>query len=80
MSSVLFWGLDGYYLWIERKYVDLYKKVAATPPSAVDFSMVPDNPKPFGRWLWTCRRPHLCVFYGAIVAGEVIGLLVIKGK
>lgn len=79
-SSVLFWGLDGYYLWIERKYVGLYKKVAATPASKVDFSMVPDNPKPFGKWVRTCRRPHLVFFYGLIVIGEVVGLLLIKGK
>jgi hypothetical protein len=80
VSSVLFWGLDGYYLWIEHRYVALYKTVASKEPDKIDFSMVTEKSKPACNWLTSCRRPHLVSFYGLIVIGEVVGLLLIKGK
>ena len=27
-STVMFWGLDGYYLWLERCFIELHNKVA----------------------------------------------------
>jgi hypothetical protein len=80
VSSLLFWGLDGYYLWIERRYVALYQRVAAMPPREIDFSMQTDKSDPVWEWLKTCFRPHLWGFYPAIVAGEIAGLFLIKGK
>jgi hypothetical protein len=79
-SSLLFWGLDGYYLWIERRYVALYKTVSAQRPDEIDFSMQTDKPRPVCEWCKTCFRPHLWVFYGAIIIGEAVGLGLIKGK
>ena len=79
-SSILFWGLDGYYLWIEHRYVALYKTVASKEADEIDLSMETDRSKPVCNWLTSCRRPHLVFFYGLIVIGEVIGLLLIKGK
>lgn len=79
-SSVLFWGLDGYYLWIERRYVALYQRVAKMPAQDVDFSMVTDRSNSACEWLKTCFRPHLWIFYLSIVIGEAIGLILIKGK
>ena len=35
ISSVLFWGLDGYYLWIEKRFRNLYKTVAGTAPELI---------------------------------------------
>lgn len=80
ISSALFWGLDGYYLWIEHRYVALYKRVATKEPREIDFSMETDRSKPARNWFRSCRRPHLVFFYGLILIGEVIGLLLIKGK
>lgn len=79
-SSVLFWGLDGYYLWIEDRYRTLYQRVAKMPPEDIDFSMATDRSNYTCEWLKKCFRPHLWVFYGAIVIGEAIGLGFIKGK
>jgi hypothetical protein len=80
ISSVMFWGLDGYYLWLEHRFRDLYAKVAATDESAIDFSMKFDKPHPFRTWVCTCLgRPHLWLFYGAIIAVDVLGIFVIKG-
>lgn len=80
VSSVLFWGLDGYYLWIEHRYVALYQEVTDKEPGEIDFSMHTDKSHPTSEWLKACVRPHLAFFYGAIVIGEVIGLLLIRGK
>jgi hypothetical protein len=80
VSSVLFWGLDGYYLWIERRYRKLYCQVAAKPPQDINFSMETDRSHPAREWLGASFRPHIFVFYGAIILGEVLGLLFIKGK
>ena len=79
-SSALFWGLDGYYLWVEHRYVALYEKVAAMEPDEIDFSMQTDKSNPASEWLKACVRPHLVFFYGLILIGEVIGLILIKGK
>jgi hypothetical protein len=81
ISTAMFWGLDGYYLWLEHRFRDLYAKVAAMDESAIDFSMRFDKPCPFRTWLRTCfRRPHLWLFYGAIIAIDIIGIFVIKGS
>lgn len=79
VSSVLFWGLDGYYLWIEHRYVALYHKVADMDSSEIDLSMQTDRSNPAPEWLKACIRPHLLFFYGTILVGEVIGLLLIEG-
>lgn len=79
-SSLLFWGLDGYYLWIERRYRKLYQQVAASQPENVDFSMNTDRSHPICEWFRAVFRPHVSIFYGAVVLGEILGLIFIKGK
>jgi hypothetical protein len=79
-SSVMFWGLDGYYLWIEHRYVALYQRVANLAPADIDFSMETDKSHPVCNWFAACRRLHLVFFYGLILVGEITGLLLIKGK
>ncbi len=78
ISTLLFWGLDGYYLWLERGFVQLHQKVSAQPETAIDFCMAVDKTDAFCRWLKTCLRPHIVTFYGAMVAIEVIGIFVLK--
>lgn len=80
VTTVLFWGLDGYYLWIERGFVKLHNEVAIKPESEIDFSMAIDKEKAFRRWLRTCIRPHLVAFYGAIVIVEMVGIFVVRIK
>jgi hypothetical protein len=79
-TTTLFWGLDGYYLWLERGFVKLHGEVAAKSEADIDFSMAIDKGNAFRRWLRTCFRPHLLVFYGTIIAVDIIGIFVIKGK
>lgn len=77
----MFWGLDGYYLWLERRFIELYTSIAAMNEDQIDFSMKIDKSKPVRTWFETCWRPHLCAFYGGIVAVEIIGIHIIgEGK
>ncbi|MEK6374711.1 MAG: hypothetical protein AABO58_18690 [Acidobacteriota bacterium] len=45
MPTVVFWGLDAYYLGLERAFRDLYKQVSGQ--SHTDFSMVPPAGKAY---------------------------------
>jgi hypothetical protein len=80
VSTLMFWALDGYYLWLERCFVSLYNTVAAKNESNIDFSMSIDKSDAAKSWFTTCWRPHLWVFYGAIVAVDVVGIFVIRSK
>src|SRR5713226_2970627 len=80
IATVLFWALDGYYLWLERGFVTLHTQVAAKDERHIDFSMTIDKTRAVRRWLRTCVRPHLWTFYGAIIAIDVVGIFVIKSK
>lgn len=80
ISTTMFWGLDGYYLWLERGFVELHKRVAAMSEDAIDFSMAIDKTCAFGRWVKTLFRYHLLLFYGTIIAIEIIGIFVVKGS
>lgn len=81
-TTAMFWGLDGYYLWLERCFVKLYSKVATKSPSQIDFTMTPDKNHAFIRWIWTClSRPHLWLFYGVILVVDVAGIfLMMRSK
>ena len=43
VSTLLFWALDGYYLWLERGFIELHNEVAKKPESDIDFSMKIDR-------------------------------------
>jgi hypothetical protein len=53
-STLMFWGLDGYYLWLERGFVKLHEEVAAKSLDAIDFSMKIDKTDAARMWLETC--------------------------
>jgi hypothetical protein len=81
ISTIMFWGLDGYYLWLERCFRKLYQKVALTSEADINFAMEPEKIRPLNQWLLTCvRRPHLWFFYGSIIVIEVVGIFVIRSK
>lgn len=79
ITTLLFWGLDGYYLWLERGFIALHNRVAATDEDQIDFAMAIDKSNAIRRWLKTCWRPHLWLFYGVIIVVEAIGIAVLKG-
>lgn len=80
-TTIMFWGLDGYYLWLERCFIKLHNEVAAKSADNIDFAMAPDKTDAFRRWLSTCVcRPHLWLFYGVIIVVDVIGIVLIRSK
>ena len=67
---LVFWGLDGYFLWQERLYRALYDHVRTLADEQVDFAM---NVAPFRTgfrrsWLGTTISRTLLAFYGALIA------------
>lgn len=79
-STLMFWGLDGYYLWLERGFIALYVEVAAKGEADIDFSMEIDRTNALRKWLKTCRRYHLSFFYGVIIAINVVGIFIVGSK
>jgi hypothetical protein len=79
-TTAMFWALDGYYLWLERGFVKLHREVAAKDEKDIDFSMQIDKTHAARRWLRTCARPHLWLFYGTIIAVDIVGIFVIRSK
>ena len=39
IPAIVFWGLDGYFIWQERLYRALYDQVRTSDEAAIDFSM-----------------------------------------
>lgn len=78
VTTLLFWGLDAYYLWLERGFITLHNRVASMPERDIDFSMAIDKSNAVRRWLATCLRPHLCLFYGSMFLVDLIGILILK--
>lgn len=79
VATLLFWGLDAYYLWLERCFIAKYEAVTALKEDAIDFDMKIDKRSALSRWFKTCWRPHLLFFYGAIIAVAVIGIFALDG-
>lgn len=80
VSTVMFWALDAYYLWLERGFVKLHEQVAAKKEADIDFSMKIDKTGAAWKWFKTLFRYHLCLFYGSIITVDVIGIIVVRSK
>ena len=68
---LLFWGLDGYYLWQERLFRRLYNVVRTKEKT--DFDMdVQSFAKDVNSWINTCFSPTQWPFYGALFLGALL--------
>ncbi len=71
--AIVFWGLDGYFLWEERKFKQLYDRVRKINEDEIDFSMNTETVKASaGSWLTATFSTTLIPFHGAIVLAIVI--------
>lgn len=67
VSTILFWGIDAYYLMLERAFRDAYDEVAAKNETNIDFRMKPSKIG-FKKWLKTAfTRPILWLFYVTVL-------------
>lgn len=70
---IIFWGLDGYFLWQERLFRDLYDHVRTLDEVEIDFSM---NIGAFKRtWLGATFSITLLAFYGALALSVSLAML-----
>ena len=80
ISTAMFWGLDAYYLWLERGFIKLHAAVAAKKEADIDFSMTIDKSDKWSKWFAILWRPHLVLFYGIIILIDVIGIFIVGGR
>lgn len=68
LPGVVFWALDGYFLWQETLFRRLYDKVRELRGDQIDFSMstegFPDRP----RWVERTFSKTLALFHGSVIA------------
>jgi hypothetical protein len=73
IPAIVFWGLDGYFLSIERQYRDLYDEVRLVDAEHINFSMKTNVPKGASHaWAAATLSKTLIPFHGAIVGAIVI--------
>jgi hypothetical protein len=80
IPGIAFWGLDGYFLALERCYRKLYDKVRATDKDSIDFLMVIDKGQGWKNWLKATLSKTLIVFHGAVLVAitAVVVVYVVK--
>lgn len=67
MPAFVFWGLDGYFLWEERKFRALYDDVRKKDESDIDFSMdTAAAADKAGNWADATVSKTLVPFYGIL--------------
>ena len=79
---VAFWGLDGYYLWQERRFRALYNHVRRHGPHDMNYDLnvgVSDDAKKID-WLSTVCSRTLIGFYGTIFLTVAIILAVASAR
>lgn len=70
LPALIFWGLDGYFLWQERLYRALYNQVRVQPEDSIDFSMGTEQFKtgPEAKtWPKAIFSVTLILFHGAVL-------------
>lgn len=79
--ALAFWGLDGYFLGLERVYRKLYESVRAKPDNDIDFSMnIGDLKEGFKDWYDATFSKTLFIFHGTLIAAIfTVMLLGFKG-
>jgi hypothetical protein len=79
IPTLVFWGLDGYYLSVERLYRKLFEIVRKKDDSDVDFSMIITNLNEKSHpWLSATFSITLVPFYGSILISIFVIAQLIK--
>lgn len=75
--AIVFWGLDGYFLWQEKLYRALYDRVRAMEDNAIDFSMdvsvVKDS---VVNWATVAFSSTILAFHGVLVIAIIVVMLI----
>jgi hypothetical protein len=68
LPGVMFWLLDGYFLWQETLFRGLYDKVRGLPEDQIDFSMYTGQSTDQPQWLSRTFSKTLFLFHGSVIA------------
>lgn len=77
IPTIVFWGLDGYFLSIERLYRKLYENVRLKDNSDIDFSMgVNKLNEKSHPWLSATLSKTLIPFHGSLIGAIIVVMFV----
>ena len=77
LPAVVFWGLDGYFLWQERLFRKLYDLVRELPELEIDFSMdTSEVSDQVSSWEDVLLSVTLLSFHGSIVIAIIMVTIV----
>ena len=78
IPAIVFWGLDGYFLAIERVYRNLYERVRNKSPDEIDFSMDTSGIQAGTlEWLSATFSKTLITFHGSLI-GAILVVMIIQ--
>ena len=77
IPAVVFWGLDGYFLWQERLFRDHYDHVRGLENEAIDFSMDTSTVAASRKWGGTVMSKTLLAFHGSLIASIIVVMIFI---
>jgi hypothetical protein len=78
LPAIVFWPLDGYFLWQERLFRRVYDRARMVQTDAVDFAMdLKQNDADAPTWLGAVFSKTLLLFHGVVVAAVVIATLIL---
>ena len=74
IPAIIFWGLDGFFLWQEQLFRKLYDQVRAMPEEDIDFSMNTSIIEGDGRptWVAATLSKTLVPFHGVLIFAVVV--------
>lgn len=76
--AVVFWGLDGYFLMMERIYRRHYNRVRTRQPDEIDFSMDTSDFEADSReWMKAVFSKTIVVFHGVLLL-SIIGVMSVQ--
>lgn len=76
IPAIVFWGLDGYFLAVERAYRRHYERVRGREPDEIDFCMNTGDLGPrFGCWIDAVMSKTLVPFHGALIAAVLVVMI-----
>jgi uncharacterized membrane protein len=78
IPAIVFWGLDGYFLSLERVYRKHYERVRRKEVDEIDFSMATnDIHNGFREWVRATLSKTLIPFHGSLI-GAIIVVMIIQ--
>ncbi len=77
IPAVIFWGLDGYFLSLERVYRKHYERVRIKDSEDIDFSMgTSDIQSGFNGWVSATLSKTLIPFHGALIGAIIVVMFI----